>query len=66
MSSDQTVSRDQAPRTRTSKRDLILNTAHDLVNPTAGKCVTADSTGNGARLVLRSCADTINQKWHKA
>jgi len=44
---------------------FTLNAAHDLVNPTADKCVTADSSGNGARLVLRSCAGTSNQKWHK-
>src|SRR3954470_10164669 len=30
MSPAQAISRDQAPRTRTSKRDLILKTAHDL------------------------------------
>ncbi|MFC5267993.1 ricin-type beta-trefoil lectin domain protein [Kribbella qitaiheensis] len=45
---------------------FTLNAAHDLVNPTADKCVTAVSTGNGARLVLRSCAGTSNQKWRKA
>jgi hypothetical protein len=44
---------------------FTLNAAHDLVNPTADKCVTAESSGNGARLVLRSCAGTSNQKWHK-
>jgi AcrR family transcriptional regulator len=30
MRPSQAIARDQAPRTRTSKRDLILNTAHDL------------------------------------
>ena len=30
MSPAQAISRDQAPKTRTSKRDLILKTAHDL------------------------------------
>jgi hypothetical protein len=45
---------------------FTLNSAHDLVNPTANKCVTAVSSGNGAQLVLRSCAGTSNQKWHKA
>jgi AcrR family transcriptional regulator len=30
MSQAQAISRDRVPRTRTSKRDLILNTAHDL------------------------------------
>ena len=30
MSTDQAISRDQAPRARTTKRDLILNVAHDL------------------------------------
>jgi hypothetical protein len=45
---------------------FTLNAAHDLVNPTADKCVTANGSGNGSRLVLRSCAGTTNQKWHKA
>jgi hypothetical protein len=44
---------------------FTLNAAHDLVNPTADKCVTAESSANGARLVLRSCAGTSNQKWHQ-
>jgi hypothetical protein len=44
---------------------FTLSAAHDLVNPTVGKCVTAVSSANGARLVLRSCAGTANQKWHK-
>src|SRR3954471_11406325 len=30
MSQAQVISRDRVPRTRTSKRDLFLNTAHDL------------------------------------
>jgi hypothetical protein len=44
---------------------FTLNAAHELVNPTANKCVTAESSANGARLVLRSCAGTSNQKWHQ-
>jgi hypothetical protein len=44
---------------------FTLNAADELVNPTAGKCVTAVSSANGAKLVLRSCAGTSNQKWHK-
>jgi hypothetical protein len=45
---------------------FTLNGSHDLVNPQADKCVTADGTGNGARLVLRSCNGTSSQKWRKA
>jgi hypothetical protein len=44
---------------------FTLNGAGDLVNPTADKCVTAVASANGARLVLRTCAGTSNQKWHK-
>lgn len=46
-------------------QEFTLTAAHDLVNPTAGKCVTAVSSAHGARLVLRLCAGTSNQKWHK-
>jgi hypothetical protein len=45
---------------------FTLNNANDLVNPTADKCVTAVGSGNGANLVLRSCAGTPEQKWHRA
>lgn len=44
---------------------FTLNAAHDLVNPTADKCVTAEGTGDGARLVLRSCNGSSAQKWRK-
>ncbi|HET6987605.1 MAG TPA: ricin-type beta-trefoil lectin domain protein [Kribbella sp.] len=44
---------------------FALNNSHDLVNPTADKCVTADATANGGRLTLRSCSGASNQKWHK-
>ncbi len=45
---------------------FTLNGSHDLVNPQADKCVTADGTGNGARLVLRSCNGSSSQKWRKS
>ena len=44
---------------------FALNNNHDLVNPTANKCVTADAAANGGRLTLRSCSGASNQKWHK-
>ncbi|MFF7581225.1 ricin-type beta-trefoil lectin domain protein [Streptomyces sp. NPDC008061] len=41
-----------------------LNAAHDLVNLRADKCVDVkDSSSNGARLQLWTCAGTDNQKW---
>jgi hypothetical protein len=42
---------------------FALDNKHQLVNPTANKCVTADTDGN---LVLRTCSGAATQKWHKA
>lgn len=44
---------------------FALNNNHELVNPTAAKCVTADGTTGGANLILRTCNGAPNQKWHK-
>ncbi|HZX08438.1 RICIN domain-containing protein [Kribbella sp.] len=44
---------------------FALSNQNELVNPSAGKCVTADASGNGGRLTLRGCSGTVNQKWHK-
>ncbi|GAA1575852.1 hypothetical protein GCM10009742_19020 [Kribbella karoonensis] len=44
---------------------FALSNNNELVNPSAGKCVTADAPGNGGRLTLRACSGTANQKWHK-
>ncbi|MGW2892826.1 ricin-type beta-trefoil lectin domain protein [Streptomyces griseoruber] len=42
-----------------------LNSAHDLVDPQADKCVDANNrgTGNGTRLQLWDCNGQNNQKW---
>ncbi|MEV8379135.1 ricin-type beta-trefoil lectin domain protein [Kribbella sp. NPDC056861] len=42
-----------------------LNNANDLVNIAANKCVAVNGAGNGARLVLRTCAGTSDQKWRR-
>lgn len=46
-------------------QQFVLNSAGDLVNPQANKCVdVADwSWSNGSRLQLWDCAGSANQKW---
>ncbi|WP_327425591.1 ricin-type beta-trefoil lectin domain protein (plasmid) [Streptomyces sp. NBC_01527] len=53
-----------APCNGTGAQLFQLNAAHDLVNLRADKCVDVkDSSANGARLQLWTCAGTDNQKW---
>ncbi|NMH81900.1 RICIN domain-containing protein [Pseudonocardia xinjiangensis] len=42
-------------------QQFTLNAAHDLVNPTADKCVTVQS----GLLVIQPCNGTDPQKWSK-
>jgi hypothetical protein len=44
---------------------FALSNQHELVNPSSGKCVTADAPGNGGKLTLRGCSGGAGQKWHK-
>ena len=45
--------------------DGIVTAAHDIVNPNANKCLdaTGNSSANGTRLQIWTCAGTANQKW---
>ncbi|NMO54017.1 RICIN domain-containing protein [Actinoplanes sp. TBRC 11911] len=47
-------------------QQFTLNSAHDLVNTHADKCVDVvdQSTADGAKLQLWACGGTSNQKWH--
>jgi hypothetical protein len=47
---------------------FTLNSAHDLVNVAADKCVDIKDKGtvNGTPLQLWSCGGSSNQKWHTA
>ncbi|MFL6052890.1 MAG: ricin-type beta-trefoil lectin domain protein [Actinoallomurus sp.] len=49
-----------------SAQHFNLNSAHDLVNVAADKCVDVkdQKTDNGTPLQLWSCGGTSNQKWH--
>ena len=58
----------EAPAPARGFPQFTLNSAGDLVNPQANKCVDIkDNNANaGAKLQLWDCAGTSNQKWASA
>jgi len=52
---------------RSSPQQFVLNSAGDLINPQANKCVDIVdvNSADGAKLQLWDCAGSANQKWRK-